>query len=73
MLNILLKYYKLKKTHPKQLELRPPAAGDDSHFGAVWRRGAKVTGGPPLLLASAAHMEDIPKMKWQDLIGRGQV
>lgn len=66
-------FYKLKILHPKQFELWPPAAGDDSHFRAVWRRGAEVTGGPPLLLASAAHVEDIPEMKWQGLIGRGQI
>lgn len=54
-------------------ELWPPAAGDDSDFRAVWRRGAEVAGGPPLLFSSAANMEDIPKMKGQGLIGRGQV
>lgn len=32
-----------------------------------------MAGGPPLLLASTAHMEDIPKMKLQGLVGRGQV
>lgn len=51
----------------------PPAAGDDSDLWAVWRRGAKVTGGPPLLLTGAAHMEDIPKMKRQGLISRAEV
>ena len=54
-------------------ELWPPAAGDDSDFRAVRRRGAEVAGGPPLLFSSAANMEDIPKMKWQSLIGRGQI
>lgn len=51
----------------------PPAARDDSDFGAVRRWGAEVTGGPPLLLTSAAHMEDIPKMKRQGLIRRAEV
>lgn len=51
----------------------PPAAGDDSDLWAVWRRGAKVTGGPPLLLTGAAHMEDIPEMKRQGLISRAEV
>lgn len=51
----------------------PPAAGDDSDLRAVRRWGAEVTGGPPLLLTSAAHMEDIPKMKRQGLIRRAEV
>lgn len=51
----------------------PPAAGDDSDLRAVRRWGAEVTGWPPLLLTSAAHMEDIPKMKRQGLISRAEV
>lgn len=51
----------------------PPAAGDDSDLWAVGRRRAEVTGGPPLLLTSAAHMEDIPEMKRQGLIRRAEV
>lgn len=51
----------------------PPAAGYDSDLRAVWRWGAKVTGGPPLFLTSAAHMEDIPKVKRQGLISRAEV
>lgn len=51
----------------------PPAAGDDSDLRAVRGWGAEVAGGPPLLLTSAAHMEDIPKMERQGLIGRAEV
>lgn len=32
-----------------------------------------MTGGPPLLFASAAHVENIPEMKWQGLIGGAQI
>lgn len=60
-------------SHTKPFALWPPAAGDDSDFGAVGRRGVEVTGGPPLLFAGAAHVEDIPEMERQHLIGRAQI
>lgn len=32
-----------------------------------------MAGGPPFFLAGAAHVEDVPEVEGQRLVGRGQV